>query len=136
MKKLALILVACLGLAGCATEYEVSEPTMSQPAYGCVVVTDEYGEREVCNTNYYYVTGGVVYWDAHFGVWVGPGGYWRSGIWYRGYYPGFHTYYHAGLYHPHGYFHGGNRAGYYRHYGPGGFHSGGGFHGGFHGRHR
>ena len=124
MKKLALILVACLSLAGCADEYEGTPVAVSptSPAYGCVVVTDEYGEREVCNTRYYYSDGGVVYWDEHFGIWVGPNGYYRGGVFFPGIYPGFHAYYHRGWYRPHGYFHGGYHGGYH-----------GGFHGAPHG---
>lgn len=141
MKKLALMLVACLGLAGCAVEYvEPVDPMdaviSDRMQHGCVVVTDELGEREVCNTQYYYYDGGVVYWDAHFGVWVGPNGYWRNRAFFPGIYPGFHTYYHTGFYHPRGFYHGGRLA-------DGDGHGGGrpppmSYHGGFrgHGGHR
>lgn len=110
MKKLSLILVACLGLVGCADEYYAtpSYPLSAgnQTQYGCVIVSDEYGEREVCNTHYYYSDGGVVYWDAHFGIWVYPNGYWYGGRFWPGVYPGFHAYYHTGFYHPRGFYRG------------------------------
>lgn len=46
---------------GCADEevvYTSGAPTSARS--GCVVVTDDYGEREVCDTQYYYVNGGIV----------------------------------------------------------------------------
>lgn len=120
---------------GCADEV-VSEPvhTSGVPTRvgtGCVVVTDDYGEREVCDTQYYYVNGGVVYWDAHFNTWIGPGAYWSSGGWHQGFYPGWHGYYGHGFYHSHEFYHGAHRDGYrntpMR---------GGGYHGTGHGGHR
>lgn len=124
--KLALLALPFMSM-GCADEV-VTEPVYasaipSQLGTGCVIVTDDYGEREVCNTRYYYVNGGVVYWDANFGIWVGPGGYWHGGVWNRGFYPGWHNYYGRGFYRPRGFS------------GPhGGFH-GGGYHGAPHGGH-
>lgn len=146
-KKLMFLLpvIAMLGVVGC-TEREVVEPVATVAAAptfatinsGCVVVSDDYGEREVCNTQYYYMNDGVVYWDSHFGVWVGPGGYWRGGRWWNGYYPGFHEFYGHGWYHPHGFFRAGGVRGWGR--GPGfgnDAHRGGGFRGGGgHGGHR
>jgi len=134
MKKLVLVLAACLGLVGCADEAYYDHPAYPPEhagwtQHGCVVVTDEFGEREVCDTQYYYSEDGVTYWDAHFGIWVGPNGYWYGHSYFPGIYPGFHAYYHRGWYHPRGFYHGGY------HGGGGGFH-GGGFHGGGHGGHR
>jgi len=132
MKKLVLALVACLGLAGCADEYVA--PVAASPA-NCFVVTDEFGEREVCNTQYYYTNGGVIYWDSHFGVWVSPWGYYHGGVWTHGYYPGWHSYYGPGFYHARGYFHGGYRGGnFHGGYRGGSFRGGGGGH--FGGGHR
>lgn len=130
MNKLFSILFS-LFLAGCVSEpiYTSTVPSAyyaNGAKYGCTIVTDEYGSREVCETYYYPVSNGVVYWDPYFRIWVGPGGYWHGGVWNHGYYPGFRTYYGHGFYHPNGFSHGGG----YR----GGFH-GGGFHGG-HGGHR
>ena len=121
MKKLALILVACLGLAGCANSNYRNEPEYpSAPAYGCVVVADDFGERETCNTYYYYENGELVYWDNHFGIWIGPSGYWRGGRYYWGFYPGFHAYYGPSFYHPRGFY------GYHGAYrGSSGYHGGG-----------
>jgi hypothetical protein len=104
MNKLsAVALLAALTLSvGCVDEYSYRETT---PYYGCVVISDEMGEREVCDTEYYYTDDGVVYWDSHFGIWVMPNGYWYGGRFWPGVYPGFHAYYHSGFYHPRGYFH-------------------------------
>lgn len=128
-----------LVLMGCAE-------TTDQPVYtsshtvspdiqtGCVVVSDDYGDREVCNTQYYYVNGSPIYWDTAFGIWVSPWGYYRGGVWYRGYHPGWRNYYGHGYYHPRGFFHGGYHGGFHGGF-HGGYHGGGGFHGG-HGGHR
>lgn len=144
-KLLFLLPLACL-LSGCAEDVYYQDPSATVNAtksYGCVNVWDDYGEREVCNTYCYYVGADPYYWDAHFNIWVGPSGYWHGGRYFRGYYPGWHGYYHSGLYHPHGYFrapadsngHGGGRPppGHLDHnYGRGG----GNYHGGGHGGHR
>jgi len=135
MKKLVLALVACLGMTGClvapAYGQEVAQP---QVQYGCAVVSDQFGEREVCDTSYYVSDGSVVYWDPYFGIWAGNGFYNYNGGWYRGYYPGYAAHY-GSYYHTHGYFQGYSH-GYYGHsYGGGGHfsHGGGSFgHGGGH----
>lgn len=145
MNKLVLALVACLGMTGClvapAYGQEVVQPQIQN---GCAIVEDTYGEREVCNTNYYVYNGSVVYWDPYFGIWAGNGFYNYNGGWYRGYYPGYYgrygSYYHGqGYYHgySHGYYHGnGGSHGYgggSYHGGGGSYHGGGGsFHGGGH----
>jgi hypothetical protein len=123
MKKILIALMACVGLTfsaiGCAEEGYYSDPPVS-PTVGSVEYCDDMGCRYV-NAPYYYVGGEVVYWDAHFGCWIGPRSYWRDGRWYRGSVSGFHGYYHSGA----------NRG----FYGGGGAWrpNGGGYHGGFHG---
>lgn len=119
MNKVALILVACLGLAGCEDSTYRNEPEYpSPPAYGCVVVADDMGEREVCDTYYYYDNGELVYYDAHFNIWVGNSGYWIGGRYHWGFYPAWHSYYGPSFYYPrghfgyHGAFRGGERGGY------------------------
>jgi hypothetical protein len=123
MKKILLALVACVGLTfsatGCAEGVYYGDPSVS-PTIGVVEFCDDYGCRTV-NAPYYYVGGDVVYWDAHFGVWVGPHSYWREGRWYGGSVYGYHGYYHRGAYHG---FYGGGGA-----WRP----NGGVYHGGFHG---
>lgn len=121
MKSLLLALVACVGLAGCVEEGYYSDPPVA-PAYGAVEFCDDFGCRMI-NAPYYYVGGDLVYWDAHFGVWIGPHSYWREGRWYGGSVYGYHGYYHGGFYHARG----GWGGGYH-----GGYHGGGGFHGGGH----
>jgi hypothetical protein len=117
MKKLLFALAICLGLStvGCVVAY--TDPPVYQT--GTVEFCDLYGCRYVNAPYYYDSDGAVVYWDAHFGYWIGPNGYLAGGVWHRGFWPGYHSWYHAGFYHG---FHGG-------------FH-GGGYHGGFHGGHR
>src|SRR5579864_743242 len=111
MKRWLLILVSCLALVGtgCAEEFVYSDPPIAV-ASGPVEFCDDWGCRMV-NAPYYYVDGEVVYWDASFGVWIGPRGYWTGGIWHRGWVVGYHEHYHVGFYHNfHGY-PGGWRAG-------------------------
>lgn len=97
MKKLLLGLCASIALStGCAVysdgpDYPVA--TTSGPVEFC----DDYGCRWV-NAPYYY-DGAVVYWDAHFGCWIGPHGYWHGGVWYHGFHPGYHVPYGDHLYH-------------------------------------
>ena len=127
-----LLLATTLTIAGCE-EYDdgAAFPSNASPEYGCVVVNDEYGEREVCDTQYYTTNGGVIYWDAAFGVWIGPYGYWRGREYHRGFWAGYHEHYRP-FYHEHGwhntfhgsYYHGGGAS----HRGGGSFHSGGGHH--------
>src|SRR5271166_5279212 len=88
----SLMIILALTFTGCIA---VDEGYIyGSPHYGCVNVEDEYGEHQVCGTQYYYTNHGTVYWDEHFGIWVYPGGYWRNNQYYRGYYPGYHSYYH------------------------------------------
>ena len=132
MKTMILALVACLCLFGCTEEAysDTAAVYPSSPTYGCVVVNDPaYGERQVCNTYYYYVGGVPYYYDTHFASWITPWGYYRGGRWFNGYYPGYHSYYGHGFYHPRGYYHGGGFRHLDHNYGRGG----GGYHGGYHG---
>ena len=137
MKKtlLGLILMSVVGLStiGCGevnADEEVVFPS-GQAQYGCVVVADQFGERQVCS-NYYIVNSGYVYWDGFYGAWIYPhGGYWRGGRYYTGFIPGYYEHYRS-FYHPHGWHaaHGWHTGGYH-----GGSYHGGGGHGG-HGGHR
>lgn len=108
MKKLFLALALCVGLTGCVVEGSVYDSTIY---HGSVEFCDDYGCRWV-DAPYYYYGDEVVYWDSHFGCWIGPSGYWLGGIYYRGAYPGYHGWYHYGRYHayphvvaPHYYYH-------------------------------
>ena len=147
MKKLltALMLLVTVSFAsGCYADegvVEVQAPVSGAAVqYGCATVVDQYGEREVCNSYYYVDNGSVVYFDPYFGVWFSSLGYWRGGVFYRGYFPAYYNRYHS-LYHPHGYFnvhpHSWGSGHYYRmpHPSHGGNHGSGGYHGG-HGGHR
>lgn len=100
MKKLVLALSICLGLSitGCAAEGSYDPPPAVPYAAGSVEFCDDWGCRWV-NAPYYYSDGDLFYWDAHFGVWVGPRGWWHGGIWHSGFVPGYHGWYHAGHYH-------------------------------------
>jgi hypothetical protein len=95
MKKLFLSIMAALTFSGCLI---YSDPP--RPAYndtyedGCVTFCDEYGCRQVCGRYYYDAHGNVIYWDEHFGCWIGPRGYWRHGSYYHGFHPGYHNWYH------------------------------------------
>lgn len=108
MKNLLLALVACIGLSGCVVEPAYADPVVYRT--GTVEFCDDYGCRYVTG-QYYYDGGAVIYWDPVFGCWIGPHGYWRGGIFYRGFVGGYHTYYHGGWYHgwggSHYYYHGG-----------------------------
>jgi hypothetical protein len=96
MKKLLLALMAAVSLSGCVM---YADSDAFYPAYteGCTTVCDDYGCREVCG-RYFYSGGVAYYWDAHFGCWIGPRGYYHGGVFYHGYHPGYHTYYHRGYY--------------------------------------
>jgi hypothetical protein len=120
-----LILIAWIGLVGCATGceeegYYDQPPAIASSAYssGPVEFCDDMGCRMV-DAPYYYSNGNVIYWDVGFNCWIGPRGYWRGG-WHRGFVPGYH-----GVYRPEH---------YHSFHGNGGFH-GGGFHGGGHAGH-
>jgi hypothetical protein len=134
----ALLAVMCLALSGCVEAYAETEVAMpvGTPQYGCTIVADTYGEREVCGVNYYVVEGGVVYFDPYYHIWIGPRGYWYGGRYVVGYAPGYYARY-GGYYRYHGYY-GGRSPGYWHgggYHGNGGsFHGGGGFRGGGHHR--
>lgn len=114
MKKLVLALVMCLGLAGCAEDsYYYAPPATYQSGY--VEFCDDWGCRYV-NAPYYMVDGEVIYWDVHFGCWIGPRGYWGGGVWHHGFWPGYHGVYHPGTYH-------------HFHYSDRGWKAGSGYHG-------
>ena len=118
MKKFLLGLILCLGLTGCYVEgYDYAPGAYST---GSVEFCDDYGCRFVTAPYYYDSAGVLFYWDAHFGCWIGPHGYWRGGAFYHGFYPGYHGWYHGGWYHvPH-------------YYGGGHYHYNGGHYGGHH----
>ena len=99
MKKWLLALVAAFSLSGCVMYADY--PASSE----CTTFCDDYGCREVCSSYYYDSAGVMYYWDPHFGVWIGPHGYYHGGVFYHGYYPGYHVYYHRGWYGPHGGYH-------------------------------
>lgn len=126
MKKLLLALALCLGLVpmtGCYAEEGVYVEAPSAYEVGTVEFCDDWGCRYI-TAPYYYYDGEVVYYDAHFGCWIGPRGYWVGGIWHRGWVGGYHGWYGAHHYH---YFHehtGGWRGGGGWH----GYHGGGGHH--------
>jgi hypothetical protein len=126
MKNLLLILTACglmAATSGCEAEVGYDSPPVAYTT-GTVEYCDDFGCRDV-NAPYYYDNGEVVYYDAHFGYWMGPRGYLVGGRWHSGFVGGYHSYYHPGYYH-------GYRGGYH---GGGGFHGGGQFHGGRGGYH-
>src|SRR5271165_3355885 len=112
MKNMILGLVMATGLAttGCAgTLYAQDEVVVGSNVevfptgasqYGCIVVVDQWGEREVCS-NYYIVNGGYVYYDWYFHSWVSPYGYWYGGSYHHGYWVGYHDHY-GSYYHEHG----------------------------------
>ena len=146
MKQLIIILACILSMItsiGCAEETSYADPVLvsSDPSSGCVVVEDDYGEREVCNTTYYVTSEGPIYWDVNYGIWIGAGGFWYGGVWHYGYYPGYWERYH-GYYREHGYYHGYSHGYYGHHFNNGSFHGtnhhaesshGGTYHGGSHG---
>jgi hypothetical protein len=130
MKNL-LFLFVCAGLigtAGCVETVATADP----PTYytGTFEFCDDWGCRYI-TAPHYYANGIVIYWDAHFGYWVGPHGYLVGGRWHQGFVPGYHGWYGAGFYHcgP-GCYHGNHPGSYGYH---GGYHGGGGHGGGAHG---
>lgn len=135
MKNLMLILSACglmVATSACEAEVGYDSPPVSYTT-GTVEYCDDFGCRDVSNVQYYYDNGEVVYYDVHFGVWMGPRGYLVGGRWHPGFVGGYHSYYHPGYYHGYrgGGFHGG---GSYHGNFHGGYHGGGNFHGGGHHR--
>lgn len=128
MKSVLLALTICLGLATASCVEAAYTPLPPPGVYETGVVTfcDDFGCREVDAPYYYDEDGAVVYWDAHFGYWIGPSGYLVGGVWHHGWWPGYHTWYHAGLYHI-------GRSGFSEHHG---FSHGHEIHNGYHGGHR
>lgn len=94
----ALVLAMCLVSPSARADSHDFPLTVRQ--YGCALVVDRFGEREVRDVYYYLTLGGVVYWDAHFQVWIGPYGYWIPGGYiFLGYPDGYLLYYYPD-YHP------------------------------------
>jgi len=125
MKKLFLALALCLGLVpmiGCYADEGMYIEVPIAYTTGTVEFCDDWGCRYL-TAPYYYMDGEVVYWDAHFGCWIGPRGWWRSGIWYRGWVEGYHGWYGERYYH-------------YSYSHPGGWRAGSGYHGYRGGGHR
>ena len=85
------IILLCLMLSGCVVYSRPREPYYS---YECVNFCDNLGCREICAPHYYTNEGYLVYWDNYFNCWIGPHGYWAKGVFYKGYVPGYHNYYH------------------------------------------
>lgn len=103
--KYLLILLVCLGMTGCLADVYVGAPVARSYPTGTVEFCDDYGCRMV-TAPYYYLNGELVYWDVHFGCWIGSHGYHRNGVWYHGPVPGYHTWYHPEAYHHFGVGHG------------------------------
>lgn len=94
MFKLFAILVVCVSMMGCLLESDYP----SQYQDGTVTFCDDYGCRDIHGRYYYDANGSVVYYDEHFGYWVGPHGYWLGTTYRSGYWGGYHGYYHRGFY--------------------------------------
>lgn len=94
MKNFILALII-LGLTSCAV---YTEPVVvpNNVMYGTTTYCDEYDCRQVTGRYYYGAEGEVIYWDTRFGMWIGPHGYWNGGVYYRGFHPTYHSYYHLG----------------------------------------
>lgn len=118
MKYYLLALVTCLVLMsmGCAEGAYYSAPP-GVYSHGEVEFCDDFGCRMI-SSNYYYVDGAVVYWDPHFGCWIGPHGWYGRGSWHSGWVSGYHNYYRS----------------FHNNYSHGGSFRGGGYHGGGHHR--
>jgi hypothetical protein len=86
-----VLMISTLGCVEADAQVAVETPT-GQPLYGCVVVQDAYGERQVCDAYYYNTAYGVVYYDNYFGLWLAPNGYWHHG-WHRGFWPGYYNHF-------------------------------------------
>lgn len=82
MKKLSLIFATMIGLSGCvAYDAPISAPNKHW-RYDCTEYCDQDGScHNMCDTYYYGPDGTVFYYDATLGLWLGPHGYWRNGIW-------------------------------------------------------
>jgi hypothetical protein len=125
MKNLLLACCLMVSTTGCVAEIGYDEPPATYTT-GTVEYCDDFGCRDI-DAPYYYENGEVVYYDAHFGVWMGPRGYLVGGRWHPGFVGGYRNYYHSGYYHSyHGYggaYHG--NGGAYHGAGRGTFHGGG-----------
>lgn len=123
--KFIVALLICLGVSGCAEEVYVPANVGSSHS-GTVNFCDDVGCRDIPDAQYYYdASGDLYYWDTNFGVWIGSNGYYRSGVFYGGWYPGYHSFYGPGYY---GRLGGGYRGGYHGGYNRvvrGGVYSGG-----------
>lgn len=98
LKYFCAILVICFSLIGCTgTEVVYTDPNTMQHLEGTVPFCDDLGCREI-QGRYFYDRGAVVYWDVHFGRWIGPHGYWLGRTYYHGRWNGYHTVYHRGVY--------------------------------------
>lgn len=93
--KLIFALLLGLFVSGCVVEAYYPDRYYT----GTVVFCDDYGCREVTAPYYYDSDGAVVYYDAYFGYWIGPHGYWVGGVYRPGFWVGYHGYYHSGWYH-------------------------------------
>lgn len=139
MKSLMMVvlLAVVVGLSGC-----VQTPADFPHTTGTVLYCyDEVNCQEI-TTEYYYSDDGLVWWDAYYGIWVSPSGYYLNNLYYTGFFPGFYDHYgRLGYWHPYswGGWHSNWRGGWRQYHGyhgyRGGYHGGGGFRGG-HGGHR
>ena len=116
MKIMLLCIVMVSMLAGCYDAYAV--PTMPAIEY----CSQTYGCQEHYSTS--YVGNDVFYYYPTYGAWIGAGGYWSGGHYYRGTYRGG---YYNGL---RGYRNGSSHGSFVHHQGHGSygghtFHSGG-----------
>ena len=103
MKKFLLALLCAFAVSSCMVYEEIPPPATGYIS-GCTTFCDDYVCREICARYYYASDGSIIYWDDHFSCWVGVHGYWRGGVYYRGFVPGYHVWYHRGHYLP-GHFH-------------------------------
>lgn len=105
MKMLNVLLgaiVVSLCLITIQARASVNEFPNTQRQYGCALMVDQFGEREMTNIYYYPTLGGVVYWDTFYQVWIGPYGYWTLTDGFHSTFPkGYHDHYHHD-YHPYG----------------------------------
>jgi hypothetical protein len=120
MKRLLGLLLCVGALSGCEADYV---PVQSPPA----ITTSDYltGTFEFCDglgycrtvvsAPYFFDANGVImYWDAHFGCWIGPHSYWMNGYYHLGYHPAYHQFYGGSLHYRGGGLHTWSRGGGYR----------------------
>lgn len=107
MKNIFMMMLVVASLSVGCSSYAYSEDPMypsntgAVQQYGCTVIVDNYGERDVCGVHY-YVINNIVYWyDDAFGYWFSPTGYWAGGFYHVGYPNGYWNRYHT-MYHPRG----------------------------------